>query len=309
MAGRGSQLRVVDPVLTNLIRGYSNAEFVGIHIFPVVSVEKEAGKIPSFGKEAFRIYNTSRAMRASSNKLPVEARSSLDFATTEHDASYPIDYREMQEDIINTEQNGAYIAQNAILIKHEKSCADLATTAANFPVGNKVTLAGATQFTHPDSDPLAIVATAVEAVRAKIAKRPNVGIMGASTFKALQTHPKILDRIKYTQTGLVTVELLKSLFNLKELYVGDAVYVDDAGVSHDIWPDSFVIAYVPEAKTDVDRSIYEPSFGYTLRKKGMPEADKYEEDGGKVLNVRSTDNYIVKIVGSDAGYLIEDTNA
>lgn len=308
MAGRGSQLRVVDPVLTNLIRGYSNAEYVGINIFPVVTVQKEAGKIPSFGKEAFRLYNTQRAMRASSNKLPVEGRGEIDFSTAEHDATYPIDYREIQEDIINTEQNGAYQAQAAILIKHEKACADLATTAANFPVGNKVTLAGASQFTHADSDPLTTVTTASDAIRAKIAKRPNVGIMGASTFKALQNHKLILDRIKYTQTGIVTVELLRSLFNLKKLYVGDAIYVDDAGIAHDIWPDCFVLAYVPEEKSDVERSVYEPSFGYTLRKKGMPEADKFEEDGGKILNVRSTDNYTVKILGADAGYLIEDTN-
>ena len=70
--GRMQDLRIVDPVLTNLARGYSNAAFAGTVLFPVVNVNKEAGKIPLFGKEAFTIYNTERALRAKSNKIPVE---------------------------------------------------------------------------------------------------------------------------------------------------------------------------------------------------------------------------------------------
>jgi hypothetical protein len=76
----------------------------------------------------------------------------------------------------------------------------------------------------------------------------------------------------------------------------------------DIWSDNVVVAYVPKANTDVPRSYYEPAFGYTLRKKGNPMVDSYTE-GGKVEIVRNTDIFIPKVVGSDAGYLINDTNA
>ncbi|MBC0140984.1 hypothetical protein FSJ22_024730, partial [Escherichia coli] len=48
----------------------------------------------------------------------------------------------------------------------------------------------------------------------------------------------------------------------------------------------------------------EPSFGYTLRRKGMPVADKYDGAGGKVKYCRYTDIYKVAVVGGDAGYLI-----
>lgn len=47
---------------------------------------------------------------------------------------------------------------------------------------------------------------------------------------------------------------------------------------------------------------------YTLRKKNNPMIDTYSE-AGKVQIVRNTDIFIPKIVGSDAGYLINDTNA
>ena len=64
MADRLKQLRIVDPVLTNIARGYRNAQFIGEALFPVVSVDKEGATIPKFGKEAFRLWETERAIRA-----------------------------------------------------------------------------------------------------------------------------------------------------------------------------------------------------------------------------------------------------
>lgn len=248
-------------------------------------------------------------MRAKSNRLPVEARSSTSFALTEHDATYPVDYREVEEDLLNSEQFAAFMAQSAIMLKHEKACAELACNADNYPSGNKVTLSGTTQFTHASSHPITTVRTAIEAIRGKIAKRPNTMIIGAQSFKALQDHADITDRIKYSQLGVVTPDLLKSLFGIQNIYIADAVYTTDDGVVTDVFGDNIILAYVPEQKSDVNRSVFEPAFGYTLRKKLMPEADKWDEEGGKVHLVRVTDNYAVKIVGADAGYLISDTNA
>ena len=37
--------RMVDPVLTDLARGYSNASFIFPKLFPLVKVAKEGGKI------------------------------------------------------------------------------------------------------------------------------------------------------------------------------------------------------------------------------------------------------------------------
>ena len=36
--------------------------------------------------------------------------------------------------------------------------------------------------------------------------------------------------------------------------------------------------------------------------------DKYTDNGGKVQVIRNTDLFVPKIVGSEAGYLIKDTN-
>src|SRR6266540_3209665 len=95
--GRRADLRIVDPILSALARGYIFPELACETLFPVVRVEKEAGKLPQFGKEAFRIYQTERALRAKSNRINPEDYGHIDVVLKEHDLEYPIDYRERDE--------------------------------------------------------------------------------------------------------------------------------------------------------------------------------------------------------------------
>lgn len=132
--------------------------------------------------------------------------------------------------------------------------------------------------------------------------------MGPKVFRALRNHPKVLDRIKYTTRGLVTLEMLSQLFGVPGLYVGDAVFASDTDVFADIWGDNIVLAYIPENSSGSRRSYYEPSFGYTFFKRDYPLVDKYDEKG-KLLLIRATSIFQPIIVGSEAGYLINDACA
>jgi hypothetical protein len=300
--------RVVDPVLTNIARGFKNASHVAANLFPIVPVSKEGGKIPEFTKESFKIYNTERAIRAKSNRINPESRTEIDFVLTEHDLEYPIDYREQDEDIFPSRLHATTVVTDGISLRLEKMAADVVQDLATFPTGNKVTLAAGDKFTNTSSNPFTVFEAAKEAIRGKIAQRPNVCVIGASAYSALKEHPGVLDRIKYTQSAVITPELLRLLLDFEQLYIGDSVYATDAGAFQDIWQDNVVIAYVPKANSDVPRSFYEPAFGYTLRKKNNPMVDTYTE-AGKVEIIRNTDLFVSKVVGADAGYLINDTNA
>ena len=299
--------RVVDPVLTNIARGFKNAAHIAENLFPVVSVSKEGGKIPEFTKESFKIYNTERAIRAKSNRINPENRTEIDFVLTEHDLEYPIDYREQDEDIFPSRLHATTVVTDGISLRLEKLAADIAQNLSTYPTGNKVTLSAGDKFTESSSNPFTIFETAKEAVRGKIAKRPNVCVIGASAYSALKEHPAVLDRIKYTQSAVITPEILRQLLDFEQLYIGDSVYATDAGAFQDIWKDNVVIAYVPKTMKDVPRSYYEPAFAYTLRKKNNPIVDSYTE-AGKVEIIRNTDLFVSKVVGPDAGYLINDTN-
>lgn len=305
--GRLQELRVVDPVLTEVALGYENAELISESLFPIVPVPTEAGKVPKFGKEAFRVYNSERSIRAKSNIISPEGRTTVDYTCDEHDLAYPIDYREEDEDIFDSQEYATVASEGGIMLRREKIAADLAQNLNTYPTGHKVTLSGTDQWSdYNNSDPLANVETGRNTVRAAIAKLPNVIVMGYSTFSVLKFHPKLLELIKYTQKGVVTMDLMAELFEVDRVVVGKAIWVNDAGTATDLWGDNAILAYVPGAG---QRSRYAPSFGYTLRKTTWPQVDTFTAEGGKIMYVRSTDIFVPKVVGSDAGYIIKDTNA
>ena len=304
--GRLSKLRVVDPVLTNLATGYTNEQFVGDQMMPFVLVDKEGGKIPLFGKEHFKVYSTERALRAKSNRINPEDIGEVDVALDEHDLEYPIDYREDAESAFPLQARATNTVVEGIRLRHEVMVAEMVQNPASYAVGNKIALSGASRFTDDTSDPEGVVSDAKAAVRAKIVKEPNTMVIGYATWRVLKRHPKLKAILSDTRSRLVQLADLREIFEIENIVIGRAVKANDAGVTTDIWGDNMVLAYVPKASGD--RSPYEPSFGYTLRKKGNPVVDTRTEDG-KIELIRNTDIFRPFLLGADAGYLISDTNA
>ena len=308
MANRQQNLRVIDPVLSALAIGYSNPEYIADELFPMARMSKEAGKIPKFNQDHFKLYNTERALRARSNVMQPSDRTFIDVALDEHDLSVPMDYREGQEADFDLESSNAVIATEGIALRREYMAAALAFNAANYAASNKITLSGASQFTSAGSDPIGVVEVGKEAVRKRTARRPNKLVMGATTYSILKNHAQMLERIKYSQKGIVTADLMAQLFGVDKVVIGQALWVDDAGNPFDIWGDSMLLTYSRPATPNQQRSYYEPNYGYCVYKI-MGEADKYDGEGGKVTFVRNTSIFKQVLVGADAGYLISDTNA
>lgn len=307
MADRLKQLRIVDPVLTALARGYRNAQFVGESLFPIAYMEKEAGVIPLFGKEAFRLWETERAIRAESNVMTPDDVGELDVVLREHDLSYPVDYREQAESMFDAERRGSKRVVDSIDLRREVACATLAQNPGTYLAGAKVTLAGASQWSNNGGDPIGVVEAGKEVVRARIGVRPNTITMGASVYASLKFHSKLWAALGANDVKLITLEHLKVLFGVENIFIGEALAGDTA--TADIWSDNLTLAYVAKPAAGEQADYETPSFGYTLRRKGMPEIDAYDGVGGKVRYVRNTDIYKPVVVGADAAYLISDINA
>lgn len=308
MPGRLQTLRVVDPVLTNIARGYSNAALIGEQLFPFVESVKEAGKIPNFTKDAFKLRDTERAIRAKSNVISPDNRDSIDFKLTEHDLSYPIDYREKEEDIFPAEEFATNVVTEGIRLKHEYKCATLSQTLANYATGNKTVLSGSSQFTDASSDPCGVIDDAKKALKQLIAGGVYKlkMIIGEPTYNVLKKHAQLVEKIKYSMKGILTTDLMKEIFDVENIFVGRAVYFSKTdGKFVDLWNDNIILGVVPAKPS----TFYDPSYGYTIRKKGMPVIDKYDGEGGKIHYVRNTDNYEVVLCANNVGYIISDTNA
>src|SRR5690606_25974123 len=70
------QVRVVDPVLSQVALGYRHPEHVGMALFPRVPVQVSGGQILEFGKESFRLYNSLRAPGAATKRVQLAIRAS-----------------------------------------------------------------------------------------------------------------------------------------------------------------------------------------------------------------------------------------
>lgn len=306
--GRLSKLRVVDPVLSALALGYSNAAFVGEQLLPFVTLDKEGGKIPKFGKDAFRIYATERALRAKSNRISPEDIDGVDISLDEHDLEYPIDYREDAEAAFPLQAHATNRVVEGIRLRHEAMVASMTQNPNNYPVGNKIALSGSSVFTDPDSDPEGVVDDGKAAVRNKIVKEPNTMVIGYKTWRAMKRHPKLKAILSDTRSRLVQLADLREIFEIENIAVGKGIYAADNGEVIDLWGGTLVMAYVPTAAPAAAgdapvRSAYEPSYGYTLRKRGNPVVDTRTEDG-KLEIVRNTDIFRPYMLGAEAGYLV-----
>ncbi|MDD0824370.1 hypothetical protein PTQ27_07830 [Mannheimia sp. AT1] len=299
--------RVVDPVLTELAQGYYNLNMISEVLFPVAETEKEGGKIPTFGRLAFRLQTTKRELRGASNRLTPEDIGSLTVVLEENDIEYPIDVREINdaEGVYPLRQYATNVTQDVIALGREKQCADLALNEANYDTDHKVTLSGTSQFNDPESDPIAAIKAGIRAVKRSTGRKPNVCAISGDVWEVLSEHPKVLDKIKYVSTAVLAPEDFAKLIKIDKVVVGEAVY-ETGGQLSDIWSKAIVLAYVAPASNESKQNIYEPSFGYTVRRKKGLYVDLYTENGGKVEIVRTTDIHKPYIVGKAAGYLIKN---
>ena len=304
--GRLDELRI-NAYLSEVARGYRNNAFVAENLFPTIYSEKEKVDIFQFNKEAFNIYDTERAIRANSNVISPQGFSKHTTTLTEHDLSYPIDYREEQEaEKVKLQLHATNVVTNGLQLKHEKACADLVQDPNNFPTGNKLILSGSSCFTDNASDPQGVVDDAKDAISKKIAQDPNVMLIGQDAWKTLKRHPQLKGLISDNLNKLITLDLLKKIFEVENILIGKSIFADKDGNFVRIWKDNIILAYVPELGSS--RTEYDPPFAYTIKKKDSLKIDEYKKEGNKVKYIRATDIYDPFLVGAEAGFLISKVN-
>lgn len=309
MSMKLDELRMIDPVLTSIAKGYNNSGFVWDELFPTVSVSKARIKIPSFGKQSFVERQTIRAPKADSNRVDALAIDSLTFDTIEQDLEMAVDYLEGEEALyaLRYEKQVTKELLDIIALGKERRAAELAQNSSLYPAALVEDLNGGDQFNEYSNslDPFEMIKDLMSAVRGRIGRYPNTMIMGETTAKALYSHPKLIERIKYTNKGLITEQILETMLGLEKVRTGMAVHSTDGSTFSDIWGDNLILAYVE--RNDSDRNEHSPSYGYTFQREGHPFVDTYSENGGKRKIIRCTDNYGMGIVSQDAAALIKDT--
>lgn len=79
------------------------------------------------------------------------------------------------------------------------------------------------QFNDSASDPIGTITGQMLAMEVGSGVLPNVGVCNTKTLNHLKNHPDFLDRIKYTEKGIVDEELIASVLGLERLVVARGV--------------------------------------------------------------------------------------
>ncbi len=276
--------RVIDPILSEVAQGYRHAQRIGHVIFPAIPVLQRGGKVIEFGVESFYDYKARRAPGADAMSIQFgyEGRAfSLDQYTL--DAPVPREFIQDAQTVpgIDLGKRAVNTVMDSLTLSLEIEQAELASNPANYGADNKLALPSGSKWDDPASAPMADIEEAKDRVRTTCGVEPNRMAISNAGFKALKHHPTIVERFKYTTAESVTAKMLAGLFDLDEVAVGKAVYLDGTDPAdrtfREAWDNVAVLAYTPTQ----DASIEQPSFGYTYTYKGHPFVEPARWEGGK----------------------------
>jgi hypothetical protein len=305
-------LQYLDQPLNTVSVGYKNDDYFAEQLFPVVPVRKQSGRYWVFGKERFRQYETIRHAGAEAREIAPWSLSNNAYFCDDHSLKDKIsDEERANSDVTDLEINTTENLTNALLL-------DIEIRAANLVLGGAVpniTLSGTSQWTdYVNSDPVAAVEAQKTVVKKAIARTPNTLAVSYPVFAALRQHPKIIDRFKYTQVGVLDQQVLKTAFGVDNFWVLGAEY-DTAAEGQPpsldfVWGKHAVLAYVvPEPRRrDVTlgyifRWLFgAPDLGGTLTKRYRVEAKSAD-----VVEVHRYDD--VQLIAPQAGFVFLSATA
>lgn len=224
----------IDKALTNMSVKYmqDTANFVADKVFPMVPVAKQSDRYFMYKKEDwFRDDARLRAMGAESAGGDYD----IDNTPTYFCNKYAFHKDVFEEDRVNADsplqpdQDAMEFVVDKILLNRENNWANTYFKSgvwAQDLSGKKSTetTSGITYWDDYDhSDPISDIANMATAMAEVTGKRPNTLTIGRRVYDALRQHPDILDRIKFTQRGVVTVDLLASLFDVERILVANSI--------------------------------------------------------------------------------------
>ena len=315
---------VVAGPLANVSVAYKNQSYIGDRVFPIIDNVAPAAVISRYLKGAwFRDEAGIRGpgSRANRGGYPVDT---ISVATKEYAFAKEVtdeDRRFVKVSggpPLRPDQDALEFCADRIDLKKERLVASLVLTGTWSGVSGEdaegLWAAGASNTFIED------VETRIETIRSNTGFRPNKLMISANTLKELKMESSLLDRIKYTQRGVLTPDLIAAIFGLDECMIGDAIYSSDtetyAGddfTAVNVWETNATkgaafLWYRPPAP-----GLKTPSAGYQARvayENGLPRRTTSWRENAEHQDVYEVaeEVHIVQ-TGSDLGFLWYDTIA
>lgn len=219
----------IDRALTNISVAYLQdaSAFIADKVFPIVPVKRQS--------DVFYTYNKGDFMRDEAQVRGAGTESAGgDYGVVANDPYYcrkhafhkdiTEEERVNYDEPLNADTDAADFVSQKMLIRREMEWAskffttgvwgtEISGAASNPAEGQTL------KWDLPTSNPIKDITDAAVKMAAETGYKPNTLVLSPYAFNALKNHEDILDRIKYTQKGIVTTDLLATLFEVDNVYV------------------------------------------------------------------------------------------
>jgi hypothetical protein len=313
----------IDRALTNMSVAYMQdaSNYIADKVFPIVPVKRQA--------DLYYIYNTGDFLRDEAKvrgAIGESAGGDYDLATDTYYCKKHAFHKDVAPDDrvnydepLDADKDAQIFVSQKMLIRREM---EWATKFFKTGVWGSEVAGAATEpstgeviFWNLDtSNPIGDITGEAVKMASKTGYRPNTLVLSPYVFNALKNHPDVLDRVKYTETGIVTTSLLASLFEVEHVYVAWAVVNSAAKGTADsidfIMGKNALLCYsnpVPSLRT--------PSAGYIFAWTGLEGAGAYGNRivrlpmdllGLGVERIEGEIAFDAKKVGADLGVFFKD---
>lgn len=274
----------IDRALTNVSVAYlqdANA-FIADKVFPIIPVRRQSDVYYQYNKGDFmrdEAQVRGAGTESAGGDYGVEAQEPYYCRKHAFHKDVTPEERANYDEPLDADQDAVSFVSQKMLIRREMDWAskffgpgiwgkDITGVASGASEGQVV------QWDVATSDPIKDITNAAVAMAAETGYKPNTLVLSPYAFYALKNHEDILDRIKYTQKGIVTEDLLATLFEVEHVYVAWSVVNSAAKGAKDavnfIFGKSALLCY-----SEPKPALRKPSAGYIFAWTGLEGSGAY----------------------------------
>lgn len=323
-----SDLHVNQP-LTNVSIAYmmKSEMFIADKVFPRVPVSKQSDLYWKYTKSDWRRTDVQRRAPGTESAGIGWKQDTGQYFCHVYAVHKDIDdqIRSNADSVWNLDRDASTFVTNQLLLKRDL---DWSTTFFKEGVWGRDMVAGAVgadgfePFNDAASDPVVFFSDLQTEYIKQAGRKGNTLVLGANVINQLKNHPDLIDRIKYTQKGVVTQDLLASFLDVEKVLVSYASVTDveenadgreqDENADYEFIndPDSALLVYTPSSP-----SLMTPAAGYCFNWKGYLAGNSH---GTRVKNFRleriASDRiegemtYDMKVVSPDMGVFMKNAS-
>lgn len=314
-----SQVRLnQSPILTNLLLGMGQGTYIAETLFPRLPQALSSITLAQMGNERFKRYNLRRAPGSATKRIEVKYEGKS-YSVDQYSVEVPIPREIIRESDESRRLNvGNYLdisqiamttASGVLAQDYELDVAGVATLPGSYAAGHVVALAAGTKWSASTGTPVTDIRAASDVIRKKIGKRPNKLVLSADAATALIMNTEVRGYLPTTQMGPASMDQLKTILNVTEIVMGDAVWMDANDVGADIWGNNAILAYAPTigGAGGGNISLAEPAFGFTNVLEGHPFAETpYYENASKSWVYGATFERRANVAYNTAAFLFQN---